>query len=500
MEDNLLISEKEGKIQELKECCRNLIDDFRKEYEKLDELEREQISDNIRYSDPCQIEIFWMSEPLEYQFFILLHDSSRADKEIIINGPFQGYELADRVIEIMEELRWKKKAPYIRYDGFLDPDVGNQENKYSDAFVLPFSSFLTIISNSPLINSRQGLQMSMPIGDRDWCAIIKGNIAELKPKELRMDDSIEYAKQRAASVRAGTVSQLQTSKGTKPHLKVIGTYYYPIVRIGDRLELSFKEKLYGPNVFETPKYEFEFTLKGKKGYYDKYGFVAIQPENEKEAIKVINTIFGVSLILGVESLSVRESELISSEIDPDYPVLGRSLGGYSWHSSCKRFTSTNSKEPRRIGITLNKMNRIIKTAEEVSLDEELNDLLLFLLESHTHLNSYEFSQSFMFSWFIVEKFVSRLFAEVLCEISAKGNQKGKIKKYDKWSIANKIEFLNFVGKIDEQKYEFLIGYNTKRNNFIHDGKAINESDTKKLYDFGFNIVKNEIDKMFTEKD
>lgn len=498
MVDNLLISEKERKIQELKECCRNLIDDFRKEYEELDALEREQIIDNIKYSDPCQIEIFWMSEPLEYQLFTLLHDHSRADKEIIINGPFQGHELADRVIEIMEETRWKNKAPYIIDDCFLDLDVGNKENKYSDAFVHPFSNFLSIISNGPLINGRQGLEHSMPIGDRDWCAIIKGNIAELKPKELRMDDFIENAKQRAALVRAGTVSQLQTSKVTKPHFKVIGTYFYPLVRIGDTLELTFKEKLYGPNVFETPKYEFEFTLKDKKGYYDKYGFVAIQPENEKEAIKVINTIFGVSLILGVETLSVRESELISSEIDPDYPVLGRSLGGYSWQSSGNRFTSSKSKEPRRIGITRDEMNRITKTAEKVSLDEELNDLLLFLLESHTHLNNYEFSQSFMFSWFIVEKFVSQLFAEVLCEISAKGNQNGKIKKYDKWSIANKIEFLNFVGKIDEKKYEFLIGYNTKRNNFIHDGKAINESDTKKLYDFCFNIVKNDIDKMFTE--
>ncbi len=93
------------KIQELEKWCRNLIDDFRKKYEKLDELEREQISGNIMYSNPCQIEIFWVSEPFEYQLFILLHDSSRADKEIIINGPFKGYELEDRVIKIMDEPR-----------------------------------------------------------------------------------------------------------------------------------------------------------------------------------------------------------------------------------------------------------------------------------------------------------------------------------------------------------------------------------------------------------
>lgn len=489
------------KIQELEKWCRNLIDDFRKKYEKLDELEREQISGNIMYSNPCQIEIFWVSEPFEYQLFILLHDSSRPYKEVIINGPFQGYELADRVIEIMDEPRWKKKAPYIRPDDFFDYDIGDQENKYSDAFVLHFSNLLISIRNNPLANFRDGLQMGTLMGDRDWCVIFKGNIAELKPKELKMDDIIEHAKQQAASIRAGTksgVSQPQTIKGTKPNLKVFGTYYYPGVRIGDSQEISFKEKLYGPNVFDSPKYEFEFMFNGRKGYYDRYGFIAIQIENEKDAIKILNTIFGVSLILGIESSSMRESELISSEINPDAPVLGSSLGGYSWHSSSKRFTPSHLKESRRIGITPDRMSRIIKIAEEVSLDEELNDLLYFLLESYTHSNSLEFSQSFMFSWFIVEKFVLRSFVEVLHEIGARGNQDKKIKSYNKWPIAKKIEFLNFVGKIDELKNTFLTDYNLKRNNFIHNGDAIDESDSKELYDFCFSIVKSEIDKMSVE--
>ena len=72
------------KVQELEKWGQNLIDSFRKEYEKLNELEQKQIFDYTKYSAPCQIEIFWVSEPLEYQLFVLLHDYDRPDKEIKI--------------------------------------------------------------------------------------------------------------------------------------------------------------------------------------------------------------------------------------------------------------------------------------------------------------------------------------------------------------------------------------------------------------------------------
>jgi hypothetical protein len=104
-----------------------------------------------------------------------------------------------------------------------------------------------------------------------------------------------------------------------------------------------------------------------------------------------------------------------------------------------------------------------------------------------------------YSWFIIENFIPRLFAEVVSEKNKTSGQMIKAEKYDSWSIATKIEFLNFVGKIDTKKYEFLKNYNNKRNDFIHKGKTIIGSDSEKLYDFSFNIVKNEINKKLKEK-
>lgn len=334
-----------------------------------------------------------------------------------------------------------------------------------------------------------------------WIASFKGNLAELGYFEQQMVEMFQSAKQRGGSIGDGQVLEIPQSHSLtkdKSLAGVIGAYYYPGVFIGDNIEISFKEKLYGPNIIEYPKYEYEFMFNGRKGFYDKYGFLVIQVEDEKSAIKILNTIFGISLILGIESLSVRASELISSEMKLDIPVVGNSLGGCSWNSSNKRFKPMNFIGSRKTTIHLDKMKEIIKMAEMVYNDEKMNDLVLFLLDSHTHLNDLEFSQSFLFSWFIIENFIPRLFTEVVSEKNKTSGQMIKADKFGSWSIATKIDFLYFVGKIDAKKYEFLKNYNNKRNDFIHKGKTITGSDSEKLYDFSFNIVKNEINKKLEE--
>lgn len=438
---------------------------------------------------------------MEYQLFVLLHDHDRTDKEIIVSGPFRGFQLAEEVIKIMDEPRWKKVIPDIE-DNFLWDYDKKQMNKYSDSFILHFSNFLNMIRNDPLANFKKGLLNGSAILNKGWIATFKGNVAELGYLEQQMIEMFQYAKQRGASIRNEQVIEIQQSHSStndKSLAGVIGAYYYPGVFIGDNVEISFKEKLYGPDILEYPKYEYEFMFNGRKGFYDKYGFLVIQVEDEKSAIKILNTIFGISLVLGIESLSVRASELISSKMNPDVPVVGNSLGGCTWNSSNKRFKPMNFTGPRKTTIPLDNMKEIIKLAELIYNDEKMNDLVLFLLDSHTHLNNSEFSQSFLFSWFIIENFIPRLFAEVVSEKNMTSGQMIKVKKYDSWSIATKIEFLNFVGKIDTKKYEFLKNYNNKRNNFIHNGKTITEYDSEKLYDFSFNIVKNEINKKLKEE-
>lgn len=468
--------EREKRVQDLEIWFHELLDNFRKQYEMLDESEKSQIPNNLDYSSPSQIEIFWVTEPIEYQLFITMHDHSRRDKEIIINGPFIGSEVISKVIEIMEEPRWKKDAPnkidentYLRFDD----DIGNQENKYSDIFLGHISNFIFTLRNDSTINLKKGI-ISGQIFDYDgWGMIIKGNIVELLKPDSLVSESIKEANQPAAQIKEkqDIKKQQMNSKSQereeKEYLSVFGAYYYPGVRIGDDLELTFEEKLINliGSPIHLPRVDFSFTFNNKKGFLDTFGFVGIHAKNENEALKILNTIYAVSLIFGFDSISVRESELLYMNMNSDSSSVGR----FSWHSmgDTRRPTPYTSHGMRKVAIPLETMKTIIETAERISHNENLNELVLFLLESFTHFYDFEYSQSFLYSWLIVEKHMTRLFNEMLSDKKVSNERKKKFNRHDKWSSESKIEVLNFTGKIDKDEYTFLIKYNTKRNKFAH---------------------------------
>jgi len=490
--------ENESNIQNLKNYLIKIIDDFRKEYDALDDVERKYIAPDTIYSVPSQIEIFWVSEPSEFQLFVLFHDPNRQDKEIIINGPYNANQIADKVIGIMDEPRWRKKAPYTEYSWPLSSDAGDKEHKYSDEFAGHFLHFLNVIRQTSSQSFPPGLITSQGMGETDYCGIFKGNLAELPPSEIDQKSFIEYAKQHAVSVKSGLIPdvvELKTAEKEKNVRKFFGSYYYPGARIGNNVELTFREKIYGPNIFEYPKYEYGFAFNDRMGFYDRYGLVLIESEREEEAIKVINTIFGISIIHGIESFSVRKSDILETEIPFDYMQSGKPLGSYR-----RKISKITGYAPNFFGgmkgtqITLEKMQEIIKVSEKVFRNEKLDESLLFLLESSTHLKNSEFSQAYIFCWLIIEQYISKKFNALLSEKKEIQTKIGRNKDSNKISNNRKLGLLHSHGKINDQEYSFLTEYNIKRNDFVHSGKTITESNAENLFKFAFKIIQNEITK------
>jgi len=483
--------EKEKGVQDLETWVQKLLSDFRKECEMLDESEQSQIPNNLDFSYPCQIEIFWVTEPLEYQLFITMHNHSRKDGEIIINGPFIGSEFIQKVIEIMEEPRWKTNKIETTTFPRFDDNIGYQENKYSDIFLPHISNLIITLRNDPTINLRKGIISGQVFDYKGWGMNIKGNISELLKPDSLVSKSINQAKQQAAQIKENkdiNKQRINSKSDEKEYLNGFGVYYYPGLRIGDNLELTFNEKLInaiGKPIY-LPEAENKFNFNNKHGFFDTFGFIGIQNKSEKAAIKILNTIFGVSLLFGVNSISVRETELFSMEIDPE----SLSVGGFLWQFESKRFTPYNSHGLRKNAIPLDSMKMIIKVAENVSHDETINESVLFLLESFTHFYNSEYSQSFLFSWLIIEKYISQLFEEMLSEKKVSAERKKKFKTQDKWSTESKIEVLNLNERINSDDYNFFIRFNAKRNKFAHTGKTIDEKESNELFVFSQNIIKN----------
>ena len=485
----------ENKVQELEKWCEDLIKNFRTECDKLDEIEKSQISNNFDFRSPCQIEFFWVDEPVEYQLFITMHNPDAKDGAIFINGPYKGYELFNKVIEIMDEPRWKKKTPYKVDTRFSEyDDVGNQENKYSDAFIYQISNLYRYLRMDTTVNVKEGKISGQIMGDCDWCSTIKGNIVKQNDPMSLISESIKNAKQQAFHIRNKNDSdfpQKNVRTNENEYLKIIGAYYYPTIRIGDNLELSFQEKL--TNSIGTPIYfpqvDYEFSLNGKFSFFDSFGFIGIQTDSEKEATQILNTIFGVSLILGFDSLSVRESELFSATMNSE----SKFLGGFSWQNSdTKRPSPYSAHGLRKTAIPIDSMKEIIDIAEKVLRNDTLNDSILFLLESYTHLHNSEYSPSFIFSWFIIEKQISQLFDEMLSEKDVSKRRQKKFENHEKWSSDTKIEVLNFCGKITNDEHQHISKYNKMRNKLVHQNNKLDENVSNELFEFSKQIVKDQV--------
>lgn len=492
-------SSKDKEIYILETWCEQAIYQFRKEYESLDSCEKSCVVKFLSLLAPSQIEIFWVSHPTEFQLVVVFHDPDRKDQEIIINGPYWGNELEKEVINLMDEPRWRKELRYTKPDGDwiseYDFDAGNQEHKYSDYFVNPFSQFLNILRNSPLIQFKEGILMGSPFGDEDFCKIIRGNIASLDRIDL-LSDTLDSARQEGVRRRTRNPNEKTPYSGDKKgkkYINLVGAYYCPGLYISDSCELSFKEKLYGLNILEHQKYDHKFTFGNKTGYFTKYGLVLIPCNSEPDAIQKLNLIFAISLVKGFPALSVRSTELLRTKIEENTDPLGQGFGGLSGgNPNTKRFTLGDIQGQRKKVISLEQMYEIIKNFETVWKNDSLLNYLLYLIESHTHLENKEYSQSYLYSWLIVEQDIANRFEQILDQKSMSSKRKGKFSNHDKWSSDNKIEFLNLYGAISDEEYTELIEWNLKRNKFAHKGFQIDKKLAKSLYNRSSEIVKQEL--------
>jgi hypothetical protein len=497
------MTEIDKEVEELKKWFLYRIENFRTEYEKLDDLEKKFIIPSLHYISPCQIEVFWVKEPIECQLFIILHNPDRPDKEIIVNGPFKGFELEENVIKIMQEPRWNENAPYFEQNNWSikdHEDVGNQEKKYSDYFTQHFSNFLNFIRILPLARIANGPVSGQPMGD-DWCGYLKGNLATVNNSELRFIDSIISAKQAAERKRSGKYDEMIHSGGEAvkdSNQRLIGAYYYPGVRIGDHLELSFKEKLYSPNILNFPKCDFIFSINGRKIYCDTFGLVLIPETDQNKAIKFLNTMFAISMLFGFDSTSLRRNDLVCTKINPATFKEDEQFGGFSWTvPTTKRYIPTRFGGIRSIAISVEKMQQILNMVEKSYSEEIFQQSLLYLLESHTHFTNAEYSQSAFFSWLIIEQYINGIYDVMIKDKLVSKKRKTYLKNPSIWPTANKLEALNFANRIDDADYQFLRDFNEKRNKFVHKGETFNETDAKQLFDYSLDIVKKDFSRFDT---
>ncbi|MFC1874657.1 hypothetical protein ACFLY3_00660 [Chloroflexota bacterium] len=458
-----------------------LFSTFSQEYYSLSHEEQSKLSNLDDLSSPCQVEVLWISKPswkLDYQVLIFTHFKDLGEQDITIYGPIAPEEALKKMECIIREPKWQREID--QKESFYSVRKGT--SSYASMLEIPFAHTLRSIQGYALRDLFSEQANKLRIGEKSALSkdsfywLVPGNICELDIDEI-VQDIIKGAKM-TTSVKS------QPPKIKSRPINGFVTYFYPPIWVGELPQKTLKERLTGARpvslIFSEKALDAEY--KNAKVVVNQGGLIAIGIEDKMKALDALNEIMAAALLSGIQSFAVRESELGKAGIDPqtlaitvhDIPLVSMRTKLEEEHIglSPELFPSE-----RRVLLT-DDIKKILKLAEELAPDQSSSTVLLMLLEGYTHLQNTEYTQSFLMTWIVIEKWLDSLWEGLVQEKSIKGKRRKKLVESTLWTADTILETLNLVGSLSESAYREVTRLKRLRNNILHAGVRVAKTESE----------------------
>lgn len=481
---------------------KNLILEFRKEYQNLPKDIQKGIYNLINFTPPCQVNVLWIQNSqlnIDFQFFFFTKWKEQKDLDIIVNGPIESRFIKKAFTDFIQDRKWireylTKKRPYRK----------EHVRTYSDRIADIFSRALKLIEMyakyfyyKPDSRKETYFSHKAPIASADFYWFSVGKAQDLNINTI-VGEFINEIKNR-------TKPKMKTlPKKEEYSLNAFGSYFYPPIWIGTIPKLSVEEKVFGGSIWPYAHKTFSTAYKGNTIVLTKDGFIAICQENKADAIDMLNEIMATALFYNVESRAIRPMEIFENKVDmkthsiTSFQVSPSSPRTQLLDKIMQNSFSTDTFEYERTIIQKKKILDVIKRAEIITQYGELSNFLKFALESHTYYRNSEYAQSLIMSWLILENFIKRKLLEMIQSKGISGDRKGKLKNTLSWTTDHRLELLNISGKIVDCEYEKLMALKGIRNGIVHRGKKCSANDARKCLEMALQKVRVLINKALKE--
>lgn len=427
------------------------------------------------YRSPLQLEAFWVNKPIEILIVVITHDESRDDLAITVNGGFNFSQLAEEVEEIIQNPRWQQieKVPEYRHNMLGDHAARGQ--LLSTEFSRMYETADSLLTN----NGNPSVRGSRVVDD-----VVCLCIYDVSKQSIKDGMQIREGLLEAGSEVSEQPSESEDTSGS-------GTYVYPPVWVNGAPEMSFSEKVTqkSENYAQTV---FEDSFCGNKISIQKDGFIYIDVEDSDKAVDMFNCIFASGLFNNQVMDSVKGDGVTSIE-NPEamyerygiFSQLRKDLAPQSL------FDSTKSPSNRNV-ISKNKIKSVINLAEKIYENEKQKEKASFLLQAYTHHRNNEFSQSYLFSWILIENHINHSLRSHLKSSKDMSNTRiSDIIDSSNWGASNKIELAEVIGNITKETYSELSGFRKKRNNLVHKMSEVSEKDSADILNTAFDMLYND---------
>lgn len=500
--------------KEIRDWFHNFITLFRKKYSELSEFERTGIQSVLDFSEPCQVEIFWLKQS-EIYLIMLSKIPERKDMEITIHGPFEGSEFSEKVETMLSEERWQKKIEnYDEGDGFEifgEPDDTLANLLAKQLYLMMDHAKYFMFHPYDNIHSMGISQIDKNI----WTDIRVGNIFKT-PYNEKVEQAIEEIKYNAkiqdemiadaprlireSLKRQSPFKNLPTSM-PKEGGHGYGAHLFPPVIIGKIIKPTTRQLLNGITADTTIfNKSFDLDIDGHVVIVNRDGYVFIETNRKEQALKILNLIMAVGTLSLTPMFAVREQDLSIASYDKNRTIVSKQWNPQTLRSQLHKTSSMFdfSLNDDRFEMTKEELVDVIQSAFEVMENNDLaNDLKLFV-EALTYNHSTEYSQSFVMSWSIIERYYSNLWENMLNEKKLDKKRLDKLLDSNRWSIDYRLEILNLFEKINEHDYKLIMELKRKRNNFYHGREQISKEDTVKGLKLARKIIDDKLNLVYSK--
>lgn len=426
------------------------------------------------FGSPCQIEIFSMSRPIEFSLLILTHDDKRDDKNIVVHQAKNGSKFLDVLEDKLEAPRWKQVAEREIKHAHVDQATKTQFDisTRGDLLINSFQNHLVNTGSDLLFSDTFGTRQASRISDKIWCYFIYGDIKECELDELfplvfadLEDDEDEMSKGHdeddsqedidsssdSADLDSPAESKPNESSSEREEVKRYGTFFHEPVWVGDIPDPDFRDRILGQMSYDRDTVmnrEFD----GYSVQITQDGLVVVNDiDDKKEALDIINTIFGASIFHGYTFQAATQNDLMEVEIENGEisnvvgsPNLPRKISNINHVTKHKAIHNSDYRNERTI-IEIEKMETILDYSKKIYAEEKLGERTHIALQAYTHYQNGEYTQAFLLSWISVEQYINTYVYDHLTEDANISNTRaGNIIDSSNWSASNKIEVLEIL--------------------------------------------------------
>ena len=484
---HLTVLKQTAREESLQQWYLKYIDYFRQEYEKLSVDEKKSIGNTNNFLNPCQIEVFWITDP-DYQLIVQSNFSDRPDKEIIINGPYKPYEFHSNVIPILKEKRWTRNVKQTL------PTRFEQFDTLGERMAFDIYRFTEMCKNDIFTSEKRDHceLLGMAI-EGTWMRTCIGNIGELD-HILEINNIVQKIKQATkASQKTKPILQQPKSSVSDKYMG-FGVHLFPPIVIGSKYTRSIDELVYNtPNHWMYNKV-LDIKINNKQIIVYKDGFIFVEGKNQENALKFLNLIMAYGAFYNFPLYAVREHELAMANYDKQ----DLHINSMQWNPETRRAyildPSFNSSHNifAKTNVPLETIQEILLNTEKLLTDEKLSEDMRLLNEGLTHLTNSEFAQSFIMSWSIIERHYSDTWFTLLSQRNIDHERSSKLNNPNQWSIDYVLEVLELEDKINENSYDLLMELKRKRNKFYHNGKQMTKDDADRCLQYARKLLVDKI--------